>query len=97
MRNRRRRQLPGGHRPYKIPGDDPFFGSEDVFKDLPGYAEGEVVTVIGPLDGNFQGPPLMRQAELDDFEHDCSECRKIRRRIRAGEKVMVADFSKPPK
>lgn len=74
-------------------GDDPFFGSEDLFKDLPGYAEGEVVTVIGPTDGNFEGPPRMRPATLDDIEDDCPLCLDMRRRIESGEQVIVADFS----
>jgi hypothetical protein len=87
--------LPDTDLPHSIFGDDPRFGLERHIRDMPGYDEGEPVTIIGPADGDFThcGPPRIRPAKVSDFKHNCRVCKRMRRRVRAGKEVLVADFS----
>lgn len=61
--------LPYNKQPHSFFGDDPEFGLERYIRDMPGYAEGEPVTIIGPTDGDFSkcGPPVIRRAKVADF------------------------------
>lgn len=81
------------HIPYVLPVEGGFFGREYPYIDIPGFGAGEVVTFIGSPDTDFSKEPLIRDATLDDFQHDCPECRRSRKQILAGKSVKIADYS----
>lgn len=81
------------HTPYVLAVDGGFFGREYPYIDIPDYGAGEVVTFIGSPDTDFTKEPVIREATLDDFQHDCPECRRSRKQILAGKTVKIADYS----
>jgi hypothetical protein len=88
-----RRDEAPDHIPYVLPIEGGFFGREYPYIDVPGYADGEVVTFIGSPDTDFSKEPVIRDATLDDIEDDCPECMRMRKQILSGKKVKIADYS----
>ncbi|MBJ7458811.1 MAG: hypothetical protein JHD02_06475 [Thermoleophilaceae bacterium] len=90
---RNRRSAASDHIPYVLPVEGGFFGREYPYIDIPGLADGEVATFIGNPDTDFSKKPLIRDATLDDCDHDCPECERMRKQILSGKKVKIADYS----
>lgn len=93
LSKRKSRDSASDHIPYVLPVEGGFFGREYPYIDIPGYGAGEVVTFIGSPDTDFSKEPVIRDATLDDFQHDCPECRRSRKQILSGKTVRIADYT----
>lgn len=60
------------------------------FDDIPPFTGNEIQVIGNPA--NMTGPPVVREARLEDCDDDCPVCVRLRKQILAGNPPQVMVF-----
>ena len=66
----------------------PYF--TDFLDEMPPFSGNEIQVIGNPM--AMTGPPVVREARLEDCDDDCAICVKLRRQILAGNPPQVMVF-----